>query len=195
MTTITLTLSDQTMEQAQQAAAALKRPVEEILSELLAAALPTVHDAPADMQTELTRMTWLDSQELWRIAPGIRPDDPFKSACLCFAQSAWGRTTPQSGLAYPMESISRAIRDHIASAAHSRCEYCQTAQEISGAQMHIEHIIPLAQGGSSDASNLCMACAWCNSYKWAHTRGFDMETQTEVPLFHPRLQQWLEHFR
>ncbi len=71
MTTITLTLSDQTMEQAQQAAAALKRPVEEILSELLAAALPTVHDAPADMQTELTRMTWLDSQELWRIARGF----------------------------------------------------------------------------------------------------------------------------
>ena len=70
MTTITLTLSDQTMEQAQQAAAALKRPVEEILSELLAAALPTVHDAPADMQIELTRMTWLDSQELWRIARG-----------------------------------------------------------------------------------------------------------------------------
>ena len=70
MTTITLTLSDQTMEQAQQAAAALQRPVEEILSELLAAALPTVHDAPADMQTTLTRMTWLDSQELWRIARG-----------------------------------------------------------------------------------------------------------------------------
>jgi hypothetical protein len=70
MTTITLTLSDQTMEQAQQAATALKRPVEEILSELLAAALPTVHDAPADMQPELTRMTWLDSQELWRIARG-----------------------------------------------------------------------------------------------------------------------------
>jgi hypothetical protein len=68
MTTITLTLPERTMEQAQQAATALKRPVEEVLSDILAAVLPTVHDAPAEMQAELTRMTWLDSQELWRIA-------------------------------------------------------------------------------------------------------------------------------
>jgi hypothetical protein len=68
MMTITLTLSDRTMEQAQQAAAVLKRPVEEILGELLAAVLPAVHDAPADMQAELMRMTWFDSQELWRMA-------------------------------------------------------------------------------------------------------------------------------
>src|SRR5438093_12114242 len=63
-----------------------------------------------------------------------------------------------------MESLSRATRNKIASAAHYRCEYCQTAQEISGAQMHIEHVIPLSRGGRSDKSNLCLACAWCNSY-------------------------------
>lgn len=68
MTTITLTLPEWTMEQAQQAATVLKRPVEEVLSDILAAVLPTVHDAPAEMQAELTRMTWLDSQELWRMA-------------------------------------------------------------------------------------------------------------------------------
>jgi hypothetical protein len=34
------------------------------------ATLPTLHDAPAEMQAELMRMTWLDSQELWRIAQG-----------------------------------------------------------------------------------------------------------------------------
>ncbi|HEY7493873.1 MAG TPA: HNH endonuclease [Candidatus Tectomicrobia bacterium] len=94
-----------------------------------------------------------------------------------------------------MESISRATRDKIASAAHYRCEYCQTAQEISGAQMHIEHIIPLSRGGRSDESNLCLACAWCNSYKWVQTHGVDPETHTEVPLFHPRTQQWHAHFR
>ena len=32
--------------------------------------------------------------------------------------------------------------------------------------MHIEHIIPLSRGGRSDERNLCLACAWCNSYKW-----------------------------
>ena len=37
--------------------------------------------------------------------------------------------------------------------------------------------------------------AWCNSYKWVQTHGFDPETRTEVPLFHPRTQPWHEHFR
>src|SRR2546422_9917211 len=118
MTTITLTLSDQTMEQAQQAAAALKRPVEEILSELLAAVLPTVHDAPADMQAELTRMTWLDSQELWRLAreqmsaetqeqlqqlthlQGQRPLTPEEHAQLDALRQAYGRTTLLKARAY-----------------------------------------------------------------------------------------------
>src|SRR6266446_10042672 len=78
-----------------------------------------------------------------------------------------------------MESLSRATRNKIASAAHFRCEYCQTAQEISGAQMHVEHIIPLVRGGRSDESNLCLACAWCNSYKWAQTHGVDSETHVK----------------
>ena len=73
MTTITLTLPERTMEQAQQAATVLKRPVEEVLSDILAAVLPTVHDAPAEMQAELTRMTWLDSQALWRLARAQMP--------------------------------------------------------------------------------------------------------------------------
>ena len=68
MTTITLTLPEQAMEQAQQAAVALERPVEEVLSDILMAALPDVHDVPTDMKVELTRMTWLDSQALWHIA-------------------------------------------------------------------------------------------------------------------------------
>jgi hypothetical protein len=68
MTTITLTLPERIMEQAQQAAAALQRPVEEVLSDVLVAVLPAMHDVPDDMQAELMRMTWLESQELWRIA-------------------------------------------------------------------------------------------------------------------------------
>jgi len=57
MTTITLTLPERTMEQAQQAAAALQRPVEDVLRDLLAAVLPTMHDVPNDMRAELMRMT------------------------------------------------------------------------------------------------------------------------------------------
>ncbi len=68
MSTITLTLTEQTMELAQQAAVVLQRPVEEVLSDLLTAVLPAVHDVPADLQAELMRMTWFESQELWRLA-------------------------------------------------------------------------------------------------------------------------------
>jgi hypothetical protein len=68
MTTITLTLPERTMEQAQQAAAALQRPVEEVWRDLLTAVLPTMHDVPDAVQAELMRMTWLESQELWRMA-------------------------------------------------------------------------------------------------------------------------------
>lgn len=68
MATLMLTLPEQIMEQVQQAASVLQRPVEEVLSAILTATLPAVQDAPADMQAELLRMTWIDSQELWRIA-------------------------------------------------------------------------------------------------------------------------------
>ena len=70
MTTITLTLPERTMEQAQQAAAALQRPVEEVLRDMLEAVLPAIHDAPAELQAELLRMTWLDTPALWRMARG-----------------------------------------------------------------------------------------------------------------------------
>ena len=123
MSTITLTLPERTMAQAQQAAAALQRPVEEVLSDILAAVLPTVHDAPADMQAELTRMTWLDSQELWRIAreqmsaeaqeqlqrlthlQGQRPLTPEEHAQLDVLRQAYGRTTLLKARAYALLSL------------------------------------------------------------------------------------------
>jgi hypothetical protein len=94
-----------------------------------------------------------------------------------------------------MDYISQTTREKIATEANHRCEYCQTAQEISGAQMNIEHIVPLSRGGSSKEDNLCLACAWCNSYKWAKTHGRDPGTNEEIPLFNPRMQVWQEHFR
>ncbi len=68
MPSITLTLPEQTLEQARQAAAVLQRPVEDVLGALLGAVLPSLHDVPDDLRAELLRMTWLPSQELWAIA-------------------------------------------------------------------------------------------------------------------------------
>jgi hypothetical protein len=73
MTAITLTLPERTMKQAQQAAAALQRPLEDVLADMLTAVLPAIDDFPADMQIELTHMTWLDNQALWDIARSRMP--------------------------------------------------------------------------------------------------------------------------
>ncbi|HSN75089.1 MAG TPA: HNH endonuclease [Anaerolineae bacterium] len=94
-----------------------------------------------------------------------------------------------------MAYIPRAVRRRVAALAEHRCGYCQTSQRISGAQMHIEHIVPLALGGTSDDNNLWLACAWCNSFKGAKISGVDPVTGVDVPLFNPRTQQWFEHFR
>ncbi len=59
-----------------------------------------------------------------------------------------------------MVHIPEKLRCRVSAAARHRCGYCLTDQKTSGGQMHIEHIIPLSKGGTSDMSNLCLACAW-----------------------------------
>ncbi len=93
------------------------------------------------------------------------------------------------------EHISLALRRKVTVAARHRCGYCLTDQQISGAQMHIEHILPLSRGGDSSEANLWLACAWCNSYKGAKTHLEDPMTEEKVPLFNPRTQHWTDHFR
>lgn len=65
---ITLTLPDSLMRRAQQAARTLQRPLEEMLTDTLVAALPDLEDAPLDMQAELAQMAWLNEPSLWAIA-------------------------------------------------------------------------------------------------------------------------------
>jgi hypothetical protein len=93
------------------------------------------------------------------------------------------------------DGVPKALRNQIAAEARERCGYCLTDQRVSGAQMHIEHLIPRAQGGRSVRMNLWLACAWCNSYKGTRTEAVDPETGMRVGLFNPRIQVWSEHFR
>lgn len=79
-----------------------------------------------------------------------------------------------------MSSIPDSLRRQVVADAKNRCGYCQTAQQISGAQLQIDHIIPLARGGTSDESNLWLACTWCNSYKASQTHAIDPETNEWV---------------
>ncbi len=79
--------------------------------------------------------------------------------------------------------------------ADQRCEYCRMHQELQGATVHVEHVIPVSRGGSDDPSNLAWACPGCNLKKADRVEVPDPDTVTQVPLFNPRVDRWKEHFR
>lgn len=72
---VTLDLPDAVLHRAQQAANTLNLSLEDVLVDVLTAGLPEVIDAPAEMQAELARMTWLDERGLWEIANSQMADE------------------------------------------------------------------------------------------------------------------------
>jgi hypothetical protein len=85
----------------------------------------------------------------------------------------------------------RAVRER----ARGLCEYCRCSEELTGHECTIDHILPEARGGTDDASNLCLCCFWCNSYKQVMAEALDSRTGRIVPLFNPRTDRWEAHFR
>lgn len=78
--------------------------------------------------------------------------------------------------------------------AGERCEYCRMHQALQGASFHIEHINPQSAGGPDTPDNLALACPRCNLTKSDRLTAPDPETGNEVPLFHPRVDHWEDHF-
>ncbi|NOT56103.1 MAG: HNH endonuclease [Deltaproteobacteria bacterium] len=74
-----------------------------------------------------------------------------------------------------------------------RCAYCRSPMLV-GIPMIVDHIVPLAAGGSSTSENLCLACYRCNEFKGPRTEARDPYDGRQIPLFHPRQQQWRDHF-
>jgi hypothetical protein len=93
--------------------------------------------------------------------------------------------------AYISATLKRRVRERF----NNRCAYCLTAEELTATQFEIEHIEPLATGGKSGFSNLCLSCPMCNRFKSDSSTAVDPSDGSAVPLFHPHLQQWREHFR
>ena len=54
--------------------------------------------------------------------------------------------------------------------------------------------MPRSLGGLTTADNLALACFSCNQHKAARLAALDPATGVSVPLFHPRQQNWEEHF-
>jgi hypothetical protein len=83
----------------------------------------------------------------------------------------------------------------VALQAGHRCEYCHAPEAMFNFPFEVEHIIPVSLDGLDVETNLALACRSCNLRKAAHLRGIDPESQSIVPLFHPRRDGWEEHFR
>ena len=93
-----------------------------------------------------------------------------------------------------MPRASRKLRAQIARAAHERCEYCQTPQDMTLATFHLDHIIPRSAGGATELANLCLSCPFCNELKGDRSQAHDPVTKRLVKLFNPRRDRWHKHF-
>ena len=83
----------------------------------------------------------------------------------------------------------------IAQRANHCCEYCKAPEVVFNFPFEVEHIIPLSRQGSNDEANLALACRSCNLRKGNRTGGMSSGSNTEVRFFHPRDDEWGEHFQ
>jgi hypothetical protein len=79
--------------------------------------------------------------------------------------------------------------------AHGRWEYCQMPHAADDAPFEIDHIISRKHLGPDIASNLCVSCYYCNSFKGSDIASLDRPSRKLTPLFNPRRHKWATHFR
>jgi HNH endonuclease len=82
----------------------------------------------------------------------------------------------------------------VAERAHHRCEYCHAPESIFNVVLEVEHIIPIATGGTNDEENLALACRSCNGFKSSRSSYLDPESGLAERFYHPRQDRWEEHF-
>lgn len=91
--------------------------------------------------------------------------------------------------------ISPALRQEVHERAGNCCEYCYAQLGFSPDPFNAEHILPVSKGGKTVSDNLSLACFGCNNAKGTATTAVDPLTGQMVALYHPRQQQWSDHFR
>ena len=94
-----------------------------------------------------------------------------------------------------MARLSPRLYRQVATRARDRCEDCGLPPEAEVMDLTVDHVVPRAGQGSTELSNLALACLACNSRKWKFTQSTDSLTGRQVPLDDPRRQRWQDHFR
>ncbi len=91
--------------------------------------------------------------------------------------------------------ISNSIRTFVAKNAQFHCEYCLLLERYAILPFHIEHIISLKHGGTSDIENLAFSCPECNNHKGSDIATFiGIDSSNLVRFFNPRKDKWVDHF-
>jgi len=78
--------------------------------------------------------------------------------------------------------------------AGARCEYCHLPSDADVFPFCVDHIIAQKHHGLTEAGNLALSCAVCNSFKLDNVAGVDPTSGGVTPLFHPRRDGWHQHF-
>ncbi len=94
-----------------------------------------------------------------------------------------------------MPEIGAALRAEVRSRAAGRCEYCLVPEELTLVPHEVDHIIAMKHGGGTASGNLALCCTLCNKYKGSDLASIDPESGEMQRLFHPRSDQWHEHFQ
>ena len=68
------------------------------------------------------------------------------------------------------------------------------ARSIARCRTRLNTFVARQHGGNDDIGNLALACHRCNLHKGPNLSGIDPVTGHVEVLFHPRRDQWADHF-
>lgn len=91
--------------------------------------------------------------------------------------------------------VPAALRRLVRERARECCEYCLICEEWTLFTHPIDHVIAEKHGGQTTADNLALSCVICNGHKGSDLTSIDPDTGAIVPLFNPRQDRWIDHFR
>ncbi|MBU2609426.1 MAG: HNH endonuclease [Chloroflexi bacterium] len=94
----------------------------------------------------------------------------------------------------PEKRVTAEQKQAVLERARGCCEYCKSQARFATQPFSTEHIIPRNLGGETALDNLALACQGCNNHKYTKTEAHDPVSDKVVPLYHPRQQQWHDHF-
>src|SRR5438034_166346 len=86
------------------------------------------------------------------------------------------------------------LRQLVRNRAGDTCEYCHLQQRFDILPFQIDHVIASKHRGQTTADNLALSCYNDNVHKGPNIAGIDLATGEVTRLFHPRRDNWDEHF-